>query len=243
MITDPLKIKIKTSFNRASNTYDNYAALQKKICLELISLLQTQHKNYQVIADSACGTGISTKELLHTFNPEKLYAIDFSEQLLEQATNKLKQSSVHFLLADFDETPVPHHSIDLLFSSMGLQWSPNLYHTLSHFHDLITQKGILAFAIPIEGTFSELNPACKNVLHTKSALEKILTHSQFNIINITIIPYIEKFANQADAIKSIRMIGANCKTHQTNTKATSPFIDPDTSALTYQICFVIAEAR
>lgn len=243
MISHPLKNKIKASFNQAWASYDDHALLQKKICADLLNLLKIKTKTYDHIADVACGTGISTEALIAACQPSTLYAIDFSDQLLQRAQHKLTHSNTRFILADFDDIFLPRHTLDLMFSSMGLQWSLNLKETLHHFHSFIQPRGTLAFSIPVDGTFPELHSTSKNRLHRTSSLESILAATGFKHHTITTQTYIESFKSQKEALYSLKKIGAHCKLNQTKTQSLSPFIDPKKTTLTYEICFVIAEAQ
>ncbi|MFZ4076439.1 MAG: methyltransferase domain-containing protein [Legionellaceae bacterium] len=243
MISHPLKNKIKASFNQAWASYDDHALLQKKICTELVNLLKFNTKIYDHIADIACGTGISTEALITACQPSTLYAIDFSEQLLQRAQRKLIHSNTQFMLADFDEIFLPKHTLDLMFSSMGLQWSLNLKETLHHLHSFIQPRGSLAFAIPVDGTFPELHSTSKNILHRASSLESILAATGFKHHSITTQTYIESFTSQKEALYSIKNIGAHCKLNQTKTQSLNPYINPDRTTLTYEICFVIAQVQ
>lgn len=102
MIND-IKVRIQRSFNRASDTYDEYSFIQREVCKNLLKQLKNLNFRHDVIADFACGTGISTREIINVFSCKTLYAIDFCDELLEKAKNKKLGSKVIFILADFDD--------------------------------------------------------------------------------------------------------------------------------------------
>ncbi|WP_304985185.1 hypothetical protein [Coxiella-like endosymbiont] len=61
-----------------------------KICKELLNQLKKIEFNYEVIADFACGTGVSTQEISSVFSFNSMYAIDFCNSLLDEAQKKLE---------------------------------------------------------------------------------------------------------------------------------------------------------
>ena len=102
MIND-IKARIQRSFNKASDTYDAYSFIQREVCKNLLKQLKNLNFRHDVIADFACGTGISTQEIINAFSCKTLYAIDFCDKLLAKAKNKKLGSKVIFILADFDD--------------------------------------------------------------------------------------------------------------------------------------------
>src|SRR3989338_7278623 len=141
------KIKIKYNFNKACKTYDNHCDVQNKICEKTIQLL-LNHKNYfEITGDFACGSGESTKQLINYIQYKKCYGIDFSENLLNNAKNKL--SGIEFILSDFDDIIFEDESLDLIFSNMGLQWSIDLQKTFSVLTRYLKKDGLIVFSLPI----------------------------------------------------------------------------------------------
>lgn len=67
-MTARIKERIKRSFNRAVNTYDQHCFIQNKVSDIALDRLVSYQGNFSRIADFACGTGESTKRLVDRVN-------------------------------------------------------------------------------------------------------------------------------------------------------------------------------
>lgn len=204
------KILIQRSFNKAFKTYDNYGYMSVKICKELLSQLKKLEFNYQIIADFACGTGISTQEISSSFLFNNLYAIDFCNNLLSEAKKKVKNSNILFILGDFDDCLFFERSLQLIFCNMGLQWSLDLRNTFKVFSYQLVHSGIMAFSIPLAGTFNELDENSRNQFYQPGIINNLLATSGFSILSYQEKIFIDEFNTIQEAIRSIKYIGANC---------------------------------
>ena len=63
-----LKVKLQTNFNKAAPSYDQNCTIQNEICKQSIELLLLYENHFNYIADFACGTGESTKQLIQSVN-------------------------------------------------------------------------------------------------------------------------------------------------------------------------------
>jgi malonyl-CoA O-methyltransferase len=242
-----LKEKIQQSFNAAAKTYDCADTLQKKVGNELIRQIKIELNN-PVITDLGCGTGNTLEKLLAYFNCQRLYAVDFAEQLLELAKIKIKNSRVQFFLGDFEMLLFPENSIDLIFSNMALQWSLQFEKTIGLLYQQLTQKGVLAFSMPLYGTFAELKSGYKNTFFSMSYVEKILQEQSFKIISTKQEVYDFNFSSSLAALKSIKAVGANCliETRSTGSLLTPAVLRERFEAgknreLTYNMGYFVAE--
>lgn len=229
-----IKRRIKNSFNRAENTYDSNCGVQKNIALKLLGKIPKSE--YSVVADFACGTGISTQIINAAFNPNKLYAIDIAENLLNVAGIKVPKAEL--VCADIDEQ-LKIRNIDLLFCNMGLQWSQQLNKTLCLLFEYLSVGGVIAFSIPLSRTFSELNvkyrpvyPSYSELLNAVKSLGDLLDHEQYLAV--------EAYDNALSALRAIKFVGANCslghdKYKGLYTQAAINNIFDVTTALTYDI--------
>ena len=136
-----MKNKIRACFNKSANSYDQHCAIQRQACSNLIALLQPWNLNDSIIVDLACGTGVSTQYIINYLKFQKIYAIDFCENLLEKARQKIKSHATEFVLSDFDLKIFPENSIDLVFCNMGLQWSFNFQNTLQVINSYLKKHG------------------------------------------------------------------------------------------------------
>ncbi len=248
MHQDLLKNKIRLSFNRAYNTYDNCCMLQSSICEKLIIQLKQYISNASSIVDLGCGTGNSTKLLIDNFAHKKIYAVDIADKLLAKAKYKLAQYEVNILLADFERILFKSHSIKLAFSNMSLQWSINFIKTLETLYRQLVDDGILAFSMPMNDTFFELKDNYRNTFYTPAEISSMLVNSGFKIIFFSDQFYKLPFELPGIALRSIKMVGANCLFSKnfnnglaSKTKLNKIFKNEDNYSLTYHIGFFIVK--
>ena len=244
-----MKTRIKASFNKAWKTYDDYCGVQKSICEKAIELLLIQGDRYPVVADFACGTGLSTQCLVRDINVEKIIAIDFCENLLEIARAKNSDTKAEFLLADFDDRLFPDQYLDLIFCNMGLQWSIALKKTLALFHAYLQNSGVLVFSMPLDNTFPELHSRYKNSFHTVNKVISFLDECQYHVELFREEVLVDHFSTALDALRSIKSVGANCGldktgpvTHKiTKNNISELFVNPKMVSLTYHVGIFVAK--
>lgn len=205
-----MKNKLRQSFNKAWKTYDLYSQIQQRACDKAIKVLLQHGNRYSLVADFACGTGLSTQSLLGSIQTEKILAIDFSEKFLQVASNKNMGSKVQIIHADFDELRDDTADLDLIFCNMGLQWSPNILFTLRLFHSYLKTNGLLVFSLPMDSTFTELKEPYRNAFYTPESLKDRINESGFNLFSFEEFTTVDQFDNPVKALRSIKFVGANC---------------------------------
>ncbi len=240
-----IKDKIRLSFNRAYNTYDNYCMLQSDICEKLILQLKQYISSANSVVDFGCGTGNSTRQLVDNLSCKKICAVDIADKLLAKAEHKLVQHHVDVLIADFEQVIFKNNSINLAFSNMALQWSTNLKKTFDVLYAQLADEGLFAFSMPIDETFFELEDDCKNKFFRRSEILLELLNSGFRVLSSSDESYTLPFSLPNAALKSIKMVGANCLLDQNpennlfNRKLSEMFKSKDNYSLTYNIGFFI----
>jgi len=193
---------IKDCFSKAADRYDQHCKLQLTTGDKLLSLIEPA----ETIIDLGCGTGITTSKLLY----KKLYALDISNKMLESAKLKLRSRNIIYLEKSFDD--FCGLELDLAFANMSLQWSEDLNKTLVNINANLKPGGILAFSIPITGTFEGLNiPTI--FFHEFEQIKALLVNWQIIHSFSQIYSYI--FSSLVEALKSIKAVGANyCNSHK-----------------------------
>ena len=241
-MSNDIKVRIQRSFNKASDTYDAYSFIQREVCKNLLKQLKDLNFRHDVIADFACGTGVSTREIINVFSFKTLYAIDFCDKLLAKAKNKKLGSKVIFILADFDDVVFFKNSFQLLICNMGLQWALDLKHTLTTLLLQLSDFGVMAFSIPLQGTFNELKNTYRNYFLDSQSIFDLLEETGFEISSFQEENFIEIFNTPIEAIRSIKNIGANCLIHNRKSEqGLLPIRLIRNTQLTYRIGFFIAK--
>lgn len=211
------KLKIKECFNKAANTYDEYAQIQQQVGKKLIKIGDIQHTVCEHGIDLGCGTGRITEELLKILKYKDFSAIDLADYLLLAAKARLSPYNVQVCEADFDSLPMTLSSLDFVFSNMTLQWSLSLEATLTRIAGRIKPGGILLFSLPLEDTFQELNSFSKNTFYKQEDVKHTLKKSGYTLLKSESCTFVETFQNQLHALKSVKAVGANYTFERPNT--------------------------
>ncbi len=96
---------------------------------------------------------------------------------------------------------------------MSLQWSENLEFSLSNIRSNLNPGGILAFSVPLSGTFDNLNVSTMSFL-SFTQIKQLLSDWEIIYANNEEISYL--FPSLIEALRSIKLVGANyCKTRST----------------------------
>lgn len=230
---------VSRAFNKAAATYDEHARIQTTAGRILIAELVRIKSSFQHVMDAGCGTGTTTRTLASATNAQTILAIDIAASLLARAP---ASSQIHYQQQNFNE----HFSgkFDLIFSNMSLHWSPSLRQTLETLHAQLEADGLLAFTIPLQGTFMELAgyfaaQDCLPLTEAAAALEA----SGYRILFANQLLLRESFPDARAALRSIKLTGA---THvrspsQKSLRGKSILQQLPFNQLSYVIGFFIAE--
>jgi malonyl-CoA O-methyltransferase len=110
-------------------------------------------------------------------------------------------------------------------------------------HAQLAPNGLLAFAIPIGKTFNELNELHRHQFYSEDEVRQQLTGCSLTIVTTVNKVYVASFDNQADALRSIKRVGANFIPNSKPIEGLHKrefFKCKDSISLTYHIGFFIA---
>ena len=156
----PDKRLIADSFSRAAATYDQAAALQRTVGSNLLARLPVDFAPTEVI-DLGCGTGYFSRAL-HARFEQGVVGLDLAEGMLRHA-RQISPEITHWVAADAEALPLRSNSQDLIFSSLALQWCPDLLRVLREAYRVLRPGGCLAFNTLLEGSLHELRTAWRAV--------------------------------------------------------------------------------
>jgi malonyl-CoA O-methyltransferase len=124
---------VRSAFNKASDQYDAHALLQKEIAIRLDTKLDVIAGSSKVIVDLGAGTGLLSHQLFKRFPDSQLVCLDFAHQSLAHnlANNKICADANHLPLAD--------NSVDMVISSLMMQWCPDLKQLFSEIHRVLKE--------------------------------------------------------------------------------------------------------
>lgn len=107
------------------------------------------HPN-QTVVDLACGTGLTSKRILEAMEGKgKIYAIDFAEDMINQAKKYLKSKNIKFILSDvakIDEI-IPE-KVDRIICNSSFWWFSNHLGLLKGIKKILKEDGLFIFNLP-----------------------------------------------------------------------------------------------
>lgn len=222
MIDKKYKRKI---FNRAADSYEKFSGLQDKISQNLLEKLECLNIKPNNILDLGCGTGKNGLCLLNKFKKTSLVNFDISENMLEQARKKIKDSSVNYIndkyvnfhvCGDMENIPFKGNLFDLVWSSSAIQWSDNLQIVLKHIKRILKPNGIFVFSTFGPETLKELRminevlsnyPKTNNFLDIDCIRELVIAEGFVNS-SFDVKSYRLDYTNVEDILYDIKGVGA-----------------------------------
>jgi malonyl-CoA O-methyltransferase len=111
---------IADSFSRAAQTYDAAAELQRQIGHQLLESLPDTRPDR--VLDLGSGTGYFTPLLRQRFASSQLVSLDLAQGMLAYARQHRPDSHAAWVCGDAEALPLASDSLDLIFSSLAIQW-------------------------------------------------------------------------------------------------------------------------
>jgi malonyl-CoA O-methyltransferase len=168
------KVRARTSFGRAAETYDAAAILQKQVREEMLSRLDLVKISPRTILDAGCGTGAASDALQKRFKKSQVVSLDFAHPMLQKTRKTVGSSSVlgqlktliggtqhHLVCADIEAIPLASASAGLVWSNLAIQWCNDLDMALQEFHRVLQPEGLLMFSTFGPDTLRELRMATR----------------------------------------------------------------------------------
>lgn len=150
----PDKRQVAASFSRAAASYDAVAELQRSVGAQLLARLPAELQPRRWL-DLGSGTGHFTRALAERFGAAEGLALDIAEGMLRHA--RPQGGAAYFVAGDAEALPLQDASVDLLFSSLALQWCGDFPRVLSEAQRVLRPGGVLAFSSLCVGTLQELH--------------------------------------------------------------------------------------
>lgn len=132
-------MSIQTAYNQWSHSYDQDRNLTRDLDQAVTRQLLSQQK-FENTLELGCGTGKNTALLAEISNA--VHALDFSEGMLQQARQKLKQPHIRFDIADVSKPwPVSDASYDLIVCNLVLEHIEDLVPVFQQANDCLRAGG------------------------------------------------------------------------------------------------------
>ncbi|MHB1187301.1 malonyl-ACP O-methyltransferase BioC [Thiobacillus sp.] len=171
--------EVRRAFDHAAASYDAHAVLQREVCDRLLERLDFMTLQPGRVLDAGTGTGYGLAHLRSRYVESELCAIDIAPAMLAAVRARLPQPTwaqralqrltpkpsrpAHLMCADMERLPFAPNSMNLVWSSLALQWAHDLEATLKGFHRVLAPGGLLMFATFGPDTLKELRAAFSSV--------------------------------------------------------------------------------
>ena len=154
------KPRVRRAFDRAAATYAQYAKLQTLVREEMLARLQGLKIEPQIVVDLGCGTGAAMRVLRQRYPRAQILGLDFSTGMLHEARRwRPWMRKPLWVCGDMERLPLRDASVDVLFSSLSVQWGNALADTLTEARRVLKPGGVFMFSTLGPDTLKELRAA------------------------------------------------------------------------------------
>ena len=166
------KGQMRRAFERAAQSYDSAAVLQKEVGGRMLERLDLMKLSPAWVLDAGCGTGIHTRALAQRYPESTVLGVDIARSMVDvarqrrtwwqrsmQAVPGFHTPTPRYAVGDLECLPLRPSSVHLLWSNLALQWSNDLATTLRELHRVLMPGGLLMFSTLGPDTLHELRQA------------------------------------------------------------------------------------
>lgn len=167
------KNAIRESFDKAADTYDAAAVLQREVIERLFDRLALINLQPSVILDAGSGTGAAQPLLKERYPKAQLIELDLALNMLKTAQTKtsglkkwlsfLDSNKPASICADIEHIPLADQSVDLIWSSLTIQWCNTPDAAFKEFSRVLKPGGVVIFSSLGPDTLKELRAAFSGI--------------------------------------------------------------------------------
>lgn len=185
------KKQIARSFSRAASTYDGVAELQRQVGEQLMQQLlpQASRASADVVVDLGCGTGFFAGHLRNAYPDCTLLGVDLAEGMVSYAA--AHHSADLWLCGDAENLPLADQSVDVIFSSLALQWCEDNPRLFAEIARVLKPGGQCFFSTLGPNTLGELRAAWNQVdsyVHVNRFVEQAIIQRAINEAGFFMVP-------------------------------------------------------
>lgn len=152
---------LRRNFGRAASSYAQVAVLQREVETRLIEQLDFLEDRQPIrILDLGCGPGRASAAMKKRWPKAQVIAIDAALPMLKEVPKQTRfWRPIKRVCADVSQLPIADAGVDVIFSSLCLQWVNDLPATLAEFRRVLKSDGLLLFSTFGPDTLLELREA------------------------------------------------------------------------------------
>lgn len=155
------RARIARAFARSAVSYDAHAALQREVADQLLRQLPPCEE-FATVLDLGCGTGYCTQLLQQRLPNAGVLAFDLAEPMLKVTAARC-HSSVPLVCGDAQALPLRDSSVDLVISSLTVQWCSDLAVLFGELQRVLRPGGHVLLTTLGPRTLQELRAAWRHV--------------------------------------------------------------------------------
>jgi malonyl-CoA O-methyltransferase len=209
---------IAKSFSKAATNYNKHAVVQQPIAESAIETLnQIRRKEDQSVLDLGCGTALKLKQIKG--DTPNYIGVDLAAGMLALANEHAlsqKIPSTKFINANAKALPLKDESIELIYSSMALQWCDSQFDVMAEARRVLSKGGRGVIAVLVDGSFCELEQAwaaanMPSRVNQFASTQDWVAAAKLNQLgcNVEEKLFYQGFPNSFDMLKSLKAIGAD----------------------------------
>lgn len=198
---------VRKNFSRGSDTYEDFAVVQKHMAKNLINFIPNDFDGIKIL-EIGSGTGILTRELLRKFPKTQITLIDISEKMIDRCKKEFG-FSLNYIIGDAENYEFSE-TYDLIISNAAFQWFNDLEKSLESLKQSLSFNGKILFSTFMEGTYKELNDSFLKISGEYNYSQNFINSAELYKLGEVLKTevYYEEYENLLDFLKSIKAIGA-----------------------------------
>lgn len=213
------KGRARRDFNGAAHAYEDTAVLQHTVSERLIERLDLIAMQPGRVLDLGSGTGMAARKLAQLYRKPRIIQADFAVNMLSTARRhaSLIFSRHCFVCADAEQLPLADAGIDLVFSSLMLQWCSEPARVFQEVGRILSPGGLFIFSSLGPDTLHELRDSWRSVddgIHVHAFIDMhdlgdVLMHSGFEHPVMETEYFVLTYQDVFALMRDLKQLGAN----------------------------------
>lgn len=157
--------RVRDAFGRQAHEYDAHAAVQKRVIVRFVKILEREESSPRRLLDVGSGTGMLLCALQDLFGDAMAIGVDLAPSMSRTARQKLAgRCNAHFVAADAEHLPFTAEGFDLVLSTSTFQWLTHLDKAFGEAFRVLAPGGLFCFSLFGGRTLYELRNSYREAL-------------------------------------------------------------------------------